>query len=818
MRRSNLSTFCSVNSGHLDKGELQRGLPRSVSRFHNNRKRVSKVLLAFLTTVLGSVSLLVSRPNRSAQVVQPAYKNSSLPVERRVEDLLGRMTLEEKIAQVHGIWKTRTQLVDEGGRFSPSKASELLKYGIGQISRFRDTKGRRESALFMNALQQYLRENTRLGIPVIMHDEGLHGHLAPGGTSFPQAIALASTWDVDLVERIFTVVAAQIRSVGSHQVFAPVLDLARDPRWGRTEETYGEDPHLASRIGVACVRGFQGRGPTIDREHVIATPKHFAVHGQPEGGTNKAPGNYSERIIREIFLPSFQSAVTEAGAMSIMSSYNEIDGIPVSANRWILQDILRQEWGFQGFVVSDYNAITQLETLHHVADSPAEAGKKALEAGVDVELPDLYCFGSMAQQIKDSKIAMASLDRAVSRVLRAKFLLGLFEEFTVDPEKAERIVRDPANRKLALEAAHKAIILLKNEGKLLPLDRTKTKTVAVIGPNADKCILGAYSGVPPQTISILQGIKDKIGNTTKITYAEGCKITVGDRGWWDDPVELNDPREDAKGIAEAAQIAKTADIAVVVVGDNEQTSREAFSDQHLGDRDSLDLVGQQDELVKAVVETGTPVVVVLVNAKPLSINYIAERVPAVLEAWYLGQETGAAVADVLLGDYNPAGRLPITIPRSVGQLPAAYNHKPSAKRGYLFTSKEPLFPFGHGLSYTTFEYKNLRLSSPKVHALEKSRVSVEITNTGAVPGDEVVQMYIRDRVSSVTRPVKELKGFRRITLSPGETQRVELVITSDALSFLNEKMERVVEPGMFDIMVGSSSVNLQIIPLEVVSR
>jgi beta-glucosidase len=784
--------------------------------------RLPRILILFLLA-LGSVFFFVTSESARSETTtnKPPYLNPQLPVEQRVADLLSRMTLEEKVAQTQALWRQKGLIMDEKGNFSPEKAREVLKHGIGQITRASENKGPRENAVFTNAIQKYLMQNTRLGIPAIIHEESLHGFVAPKATSFPMAIALASTWDVDLVEQVFGVAAAEIRSRGAQQALTPVLDVARDPRWGRTEETYGEDPYLASRIGVACIRGFQGKGPVIDKQHIIATAKHFAVHGQPEAGANAAPGNYSERIVREVFLPSFQAAFTEAGAMSVMPSYNEIDGIPSHANKWLLDKVLRQEWGFQGFAVSDYEGISQLETLHHVVANKADAAKKALEAGVDIELPDIDCYGTLLRQIKEGRIAEATLDKTVARILRAKFLLGLFEDPYVDPEAAEKINNSPEHRALAAKAAREAIILFKNQDNLLPLDASKLKSVAVIGPNAALCHLGGYSDDPGPTVSILDGIKNKAGNRFKVSYAEGCKITARDRGWqsWsDDLVELPNPAEDETRIAEAVRVAKSSDVAILILGGNEQTSREAWADNHLGDRDSLELLGRQNDLVKAVLATGKPAIVFLINGRPLSINYTAEKVPAILEGWYLGEETGTAVADVLFGDYNPAGRLPITFPRTVGQIPDFYNYKPSAKRGYLFGNKEPLFPFGHGLSYTTFRYDNLRLSPDKIGPSGKTTVSVDVTNTGKLAGDEVVQLYIRDEVSSVTRPIKELKGFRRLNLQPGQTKTVEFELGPEALSFLDENMQRVVEPGLFDVMVGPSSASLKTVKLEVVAR
>jgi len=770
------------------------------------------------------ILVIFPKAEMRSQTAIPDYKNPGLPVEQRVADLLSRMTLEEKVAQLTCLWAERPQVgpqtdfSNDRGDFSPEKARLVMKYGIGQIARQRERKGPREGAVFANAVQKWLIENSRLGIPAIFHDEILHGHMAQGSTSFPQPIALASSWDPDFISKVFTVAALETRARGSHQVLGPNLDVAREPRWGRTEETYGEDPYLVSRMAVAIIKALQGSGPGVDGDHIIATAKHFAAHGQPEGGTNIAPANYSERVLREFFLPSFEAAVKEAGVMSVMASYNEIDGVPSHANKWLLEKVLRQEWGFKGYVVSDYYGIPQLESLHHVAADKKEAAKLALETGVDIELPDPDCFPILVQLVKEGKVAEATIDRAVARNLRAKFLLGLFENPYVDPQRAVSVTNSEAHRELAAEAARRSIVLLKNENNLLPLDRNRLKSIAVIGPNADRVHLGGYSDNPGRGISVLQGITDKVGSKATVTHAVGCKITKEGGDWWADTSHLSDPAEDTKLIAQAVEVAKAADLAVLVLGGNEDTNKEGWADNHLGDRDSLDLVGRQNDLVKAVLDTGKPTVVLLINSGPLSINYIAEKVPAILEGFYLGQETGVAVADALFGDYNPAGKLPVTFPRSVGQLPSYYNRKPTARRGYLFTSKEPLFPFGFGLSYTTFAYSNLSVSPARIGTAGQTRVSVTVTNTGKRAGDEIVQLYIHDLVSSVTRPVMELKDFKRISLAQGESKTVEFVITPDKLSFLDLNMNRIVEPGWFDIMVGTSSVKYQTAKLEVVAR
>ena len=756
----------------------------------------------------------------------PDYKDPSLPVDRRVSDLLSRMTLEEKVAQMVTLWIRKPQEKDpardgsmiDRGEFSPTRAALVMKNGIGQISRQRERKDPRQSAIYANDVQKWLRENTRLAIPAMFHDEALHGHMAQGSTSFPTPISLASSWDPELISRIFTVAAMEARIRGGHQVLGPNLDLARDPRWGRTEETYGEDPYLASRLGVACIKALQGPGPNVDGTHVMATAKHFAAHGQPEGGTNAGPASFSERLLREVFLATFEAAVKEAGVHSVMPSYNEIDGLPSHANKWLIEKLLRQEWGFKGLVAADYTGIAELVSRHHVAVDKAEAARLALDTGVDIELPDPDAYPLLVEEVKAGRVPVQQIDRAVARILRAKFLLGLFENPFVDPDKAAAGTNTKASQELAEQAARESIVLLKNEGSVLPFDRSKLKTLAVIGPNAAQVHLGGYSDNPGRGISVLDGIRAKAGKAINVSYAEGCRITVEGGKWWDNTSHLADPATDEKLIAEAVTTAKAADAVLLVVGGNEDTNKEAWAENHLGDRDSLDLVGRQNDLVKAIVETGKPVAVMLINSSALSINYIAEKVPAVLEGFYLGQETGTAVADVVFGDYNPGGKLAVSFPRSVGQLPIYYNFKPTGKRGYLYTSKEPLFAFGHGLSYTSFSYSGLSVSPEKIGAAGEATVKVSVTNTGKIKGDEVVQLYIRDDVSSITRPVKELKDFKRITLAPGETKQVEFTITPDKLAFYDVNMNRIVEPGTFTVMVGTSSARNQSVKLEVIRR
>lgn len=725
------------------------------------------------------------------------------------------MTLEEKAAQMVCIWREKPQtLVDENGNFDLKKAKAAFRkrQGLGQVGRPSDTgkgKNAREMAELTNAIQKFFIENSRLGIPVFFHEECLHGHWAIDGTHFPQPIALASSFDPELAEGLFSMTAEEARLRGTHQVLTPVVDVARDPRWGRVEETYGEDPYLVSRMGTAAVRGFQSNAKFRDKKHVVATLKHFAAHGQPESGMNCAPVNVSERVLRETFLFPFREVLKEAGAISVMASYNEIDGVPSHANKWLLGDVLRKEWGFKGYVVSDYWALWELSYKpdthgHFVAKDKKEACMLAVQAGLNIELPDPDIYLNLVDLVRKRILKESQLDELVAPMLHWKFEMGLFEDPYVDPSEAERVVGCEANRKLALQGARESITLLKNEGNLAPLNLDKLKTIAVIGPNADRTLLGGYSGVPKHEVKFLEGIKAKVGSRARVLYSEGCKITVGG-SWGEDSVVPSDPEEDRRQIAEAVEVAKQADVIVMALGGNEQTSREAWARTHMGDRTSLDLIGRQEELVKAVLATGKPVIAFLFNGRPLSINYLSENVPVIFECFYLGQETGHAIAEVLFGDHNPGGKLPITIPRSVGHLPAFYNYKPSARRGYLFDDASPLYPFGFGLSYTSFELSNVRLAKKAIGRRDSTQVKVDVTNTGKRDGSEVVQMYIRDLVSSATRPVKELKGFQKVWLRPGESKTVSLDITPDSLAFYDINMKYLVEPGEFEIMIGTSS-------------
>jgi len=764
-----------------------------------------RVLLFFLAAFLISAWA-------SAQEPQPAYRNPNLPIQARVSDLLKRMSLEQKVEQITG--GNAQQILDSTGKYSPDRARELFRDLYEVDSRIFP----RDAAILRNAAQRYRIEKTPLGIPNLFMGEALHGYMAYGSTSFPIPLALASTWDPALVKQVFTAASDEMSSTGTRQAFTPVLGLARDPRWGRTEETYGEDPYLVSRMAVAAVEGLQGTSPIIDSHRVIATMKHFAAHSQPQGGVNTAPGNFSERTLRENFFVPFEAAVEEAHVGSVMASYNEINGVPSHINKWLLDTVLRKEWGFDGFVTSDGGGLQMLYEVHHVAAGPEDAAREALAAGVDYDLSDGSVYRTLIHLVKDGKVPESEVDQAAGRILAAKFRLGLFEHPYVDPDYAANTVNSLEHRKLALRAAEESIILLKNENHLLPLDPKKLKTVAVIGPDAADLHLGGYARDPGPGVgvTILDGIRTRLEPSAKVVYAEGCKITQGKQGvdGWYENNTLPAERSNLE-IERAAAVAKSADVVILVVGETEATNREAWSDEHRGDRDSLDLLGAQKDLIRAVLKTGTPTVVFLINGRPLSIRMVKEQVPAILEGWYLGEEGGTAAAEVLFGDVNPGGKLPITVPKSVGQLPIYYNHKPSSLRNYIFSDRAPLFPFGFGLSYTTFRYDNLRIEPEAITPDGHATVRVDITNTGEREGDEIAQMYVHQRVSDVARAIVELKGFHRVHLKPGEKSTVEFEVTPKALCMWNMDMKFVVEPGIFDIEVGPNSEDLLSVPLTV---
>ncbi len=759
--------------------------------------------------------------NRSA-----LYRDQAASVEARVEDLLSRMTLEEKIQQLNAIWVY--EVLDEGS-LDEQEATERLGLGIGQITRIGGAShlGPVQSAQMANQIQAYLRDHTRLGIPALVHEEACSGYMAKDATCFPQTIGIASSFDVDLVHDMAQVVRDQMRAVGAHQALAPLLDVTRDPRWGRTEETFGEDPYLVAQMGMHYVRGLQ-KGDA--HQMVMATGKHFVGYGESEGGMNWAPAHIPWRELHEVFLFPFEAAVKKESLASIMPGYHELDGVACHANAWLLTELLRKSWGFQGLVVSDYFAVASLNTYHHLFEQAKSAALAALKAGVDIELPSRdYYAKPLAEAIESAPDSLAWLDVSVKRVLRWKFRLGLFEQPMVD-EGAARVIFDvPQQRKLARKAAQESIVLLKNDFQTLPLS-PEVRTIAVIGPNADavRNLVGDYaypchvetlidqrdSGnvfntplpknlrledqVVPM-VSLLKALQQRAGSEVKVSYAQGADIQSQDRS----------------GFAEAVELAKHAEVAVLAVGDRAGLVEGCTSGESR-DRVDLSLPGVQADLIRAVAQTGTPVVLVLINGRPVALeNDVVAAASAILEAWFPGEEGGPAVADVLFGDYNPGGRLPISFPRSAGQIPVYYYHKPSGGRShwhgkYVEMGTDPLFAFGYGLSYTRFEYGNLQLERSPLAVGETLRGSVEVANVGDIGGDEVVQIYVARPVSRITRPVKQLLGFIRVPLAPGEAKRVHFELAADLLGYYNEAMEFSLEPGQIEIQIGASSSDIRL--------
>ena len=772
---------------------------------------------------------------RSQREAQAIYMDPQAPIPDRVRDLLGRMTVDEKVAQLESGWTLpafgtfKVPSPIEGNRVNEAVAAKIAGNGLGTYA-FLDeflgsnpTASPRVGAQRRNLLQSWVMKNTRLGIPILFHGEALHGAVTTGATSFPEAVGLGSTWDPDLLEKMFSVVGLEARAAGNALVLAPVLDLSRDPRFGRVEEMYSEDPYLVAQLGIAAVKGLQGPNDHPDPNHVFATAKHF-VHGQPENGTNVGPNDFSERTMRSVFLYPFEQVVKNAHIAAVMPSYNENNGgIPSHANTWLLKDVLRKEWGFAGLTVSDYTAVEQLAGLQHVAANNAAAGLLAFKSGVDMELPAPSAYPSLVDAVKSGKVLERELDEVVGRVLSAKFRAGLFEHLYVDEDRAAAEVGSKEHAKLARQVADESMVLLQNKNNILPLDPARIKILAVIGPNGRKERLGGYSGLPPYYVSLVDGMQNRAGAGTKVVFAEGCRISEPDTapnlnslGVYKPP----DPETDQKLIQDAIETAKSADVVVLALGGNEIVSRESIGNlgpgmSMLGDSDTLELPGRQNELVHEIAKLGKPTVAVLLNGKAYAIEQLASEVPAILEGWYLGQETGNSVAGVLFGDVNPSGHLPVTIARNVGQLPVYYYKTPAARRGYVFHENTPLFPFGFGLSYTAFTFGKPSVDIDRISPTGKARVSVVVTNSGTRAGDEVVQMYVHHPVSSVVQPIMVLRGFRRVHLEPGASVTVGFDVGPDQLSILDAHMNRIVEPGAVDIMLGPSSAETSAVRLTV---
>lgn len=881
-------------------------------------KNMKKIAILFF---LISVSLL--------NIAQP-YRDPKLPVEVRVQDLIQRMTPEEKFWQLFliagdvGLDKEKYKTGIFG--FELNSASQNAE-GSAQILNYNAGDFAAETAIKFNEIQRFFVNESRLGIPIIFVDEALHGLVRKGSTVFPQSIGLSATWDLDLMHSVSKAIAMECKTRGVRQILSPVINIASDVRWGRTEETYGEDPYLTSEMAVAFVSEFEKLG-------IITTPKHF-IANVGDGGRDSYPIHYNERLLREIYLPPFEACFKRGGSLSVMTSYNSLDGSPCTASSWLLNNLLKKEWGFNGFTISDAGATGGANVLHFTAKDYADATIKSINNGLDVIFQTNYDhYKLFLPPFLDGSISSKVIDEAVARVLRVKFLLGLFENPYVEPKLASEWNGNPEHRNLAKEAALKSIVLLKNDKNVLPISKN-IKSIAVIGPDAAEVRLGGYSGPGNNKVSILEGIKNKVGDKIKVSYSLGCKredlkfptipsdvlscnidgekqtgllgeyfnyVTLtgvpvfrrvdsqiqfqwtlfspdpekltydfysvrwtgrlkspvsgnykigidGNDGYrlylnnkliidnwkklskqtilanfnfekgkeYDIRIEYFEPTgntffrliwsiglvdKNSDEIANAVKVAEQADLSVVVVG---------IEEGEFQDRAYLNLPGKQEELINKLSATGKPLVVVLVGGSAINMNSWLDNVPSVLDVWYPGEVGGDAVADVLFGDYNPAGRLPITFPIFEGQLPLVYNHKPTGRGDdYLNLTGQPLFPFGYGMSYTTFEYSNLRINRNSILAKDSTLVKFKVTNTGKLAGDEVVQLYIRDELSSVSRPVSALKGFQRIFLKAGEAKELSFTINPEILSMLDINLKKVVEPGEFRIMIGSSSKDIRL--------
>ena len=758
-----------------------------------NKRMLKKVNLCL------AALLIISTAN--AQL----YKNAKAPVNIRVKDLLSRMTLEEKIGQMS---------------MSSLKESIDSKVAFGFVESPFVTVS--EIAFLSVQAKNHARTQTRLGIPPIQIGEALHGQLAGGATIFPQAIAQGSTWNPTLINKMGSVIAYEASSSGVDQALSPLFDLIRDPRFGRVEECFAEDPYLVSRLGSAFVTGMQGTAAQsrvgIGTGKVMTTAKHFAAYSIPAAGINLGPASVGERELRSMFLPPFKEAVQKANIYSVMPSYNEMDGIPAHANTFLLNRILRKEWGFKGTIFSDYEGLSMLYSFHHIAKDAEGAAILGINAGIDIEAPKPDVYGQLLKLVKAGKIKQAAIDSAVARILTAKFKAGLFEKPLADTVQLKARVHIPEHVALSQQIAEESIILLKNDKQLLPLNINNLKSLAVIGPNANQVQYGDYSSTRDNRsgTNILDGIKQLTGNKIKVNYAKGCDLSSPDKSGFD----------------EAINAANNSDAVVVVLGTTsvvfsgigwnghtpENEPKDPFTCGEGYDVSDISPQGVQRELLQAIYKTGKPVILVLVHGRPWSISWEKENIPAILEAWYPGERGGNAVANILFGKVNPSGRLNVSIPQSTGHIPVFYNHVNSGRgfyhnpgtagkpgQDYVFASTEALFPFGFGLSYTTFKYTNLQVSKQVFKKNEQVEVMATVSNTGTMEGKEVVQLYLGNKINSVTTPVMALKGFDKVSLKPGETKTIKFTIGADDIGIWNTQMKWVTEPGTFDVMIGRSA-------------
>ncbi len=735
-----------------------------------------------------TISIALAATSLSATGAMPLYKDASAPVQQRVDDLLSRMTLQEKIDQLQNRASGKLEDIDKifaGRSFGTTHEMSMPAF---------------DCAVMYRALQTYMKTNTRLGIPVLTSAEGIEGILQNGCTIFPHALAQGSTFNPSLVRQMTRAAGEEARAIGIHQILSPVLDIARELRWGRVEETYGEDPYLIARMGEAFIEGYQ-------EYDITCMPKHFVAHGTPAGGLNCAGVSGGERELRSLYLYPFEKVIRSTAPMAVMTCYSAYDGVPVTGSYYYMTELLRGELGFDGYVYSDWGSVERLHTFHRAAATREEAAKMALEAGVDLNIDSSY--ETLEKMVADGRLDEKYIDRAVRRILTVKFRLGLFDAPYGDPEQVKKVVRSKEKIALSKAIADESAILLENKNGILPLDITRYKSIAVIGPNADQTVMGDYSWTTSDTdegITLLQGLKNVVGDRVAINYAQGCD-------WWS---------RDKSKIAEAVEVARRSDIAIIAIGTRStylgrsprySTNGEGF------DLSSLELPGEQLTLLKEIKKTGKPLIVVFIAGKPLAMPWVKENADALLVQWYAGEQQGNTLADILTGKVNPSGKVNVSFPRSTGNTPCFYNHyvtdreepfdqpgTPDEPKGhYIFDKPDPLWNFGYGLSYTTFRYTGCVLSDTLLTADGILKVKVTVENTGKRDGKEVVQLYVRDKISTVATPVQQLKAFDKISVEAGGTKTVELTLPLSELALYNTRMQKVVEPGEFEIQVGSAS-------------
>ena len=765
----------------------------------------------------GSVALtsVACSSGEAGAAAELDFRDKSFSPAQRAKSLVSQMTLDEAAAQLN--CPRAADVMANPEKFQSDHP--YFEHGIGGVYSASLDAGPAENARAVMALQEAVVARSRFGIPAFIFEECLHGLLATGATQFPQAMAMACAFNPPLVEKVFSATAKEARARGSQGCFSPNIDICTDPRWGRAEETWGEDPHVVSVSANAIVAGLQGpQSDYLDETKMAVSLKHYAGYGQGIGGRNFAPSHIGPVELQNVTLAPFRTAVKDSGAIGLMASHGEIDGVPAHADIYLLDDVLRQDWGFEGYVVSDWDDIRRIYSLHGVAADEGDAAVMALKAGVDIELANNGVYMMLPKLVRDGKVSETFVRRAAERVLRAKFKCGLFDMPFAKPALAQSLSRSDAHKALAREMAEESVVLLKNEGNLLPLNPKKKQRILVVGPNAASVHLGGYSPKPHMGVSLLEGLRAYAdGASFTVDYARGCKITTGGEGnneietQADDVAVFASSESNEKLIAEAVAMAKNADTIILAVGGNEHTAREAyFAGDSRGDRDDIDLFGDQNELVQAMADTGKPMAAVLIHGRPLSPQLLAEQCPAILDAFYPGEEGGHALAGILFGDVNPSGKLPVTLVRSVGQLPGFYYQQPTGKfRNYVNSDSTPLFPFGHGLSYSRFDVSGPQVSTDTISVNDEITVTASVKNTGSRTGKEVVQLYVRDEIASRARPVKLMKGFQKVTLDPGESKQVEFTLGPKDFGFYDAEGKLLLEPGRIQLMVGANSEELK---------